>query len=37
MAIKILQEFPEAPFHGVDVDSILKEEEVWSYQARVSF
>jgi len=36
MSIKILQEFPEALFHIVDVESILGEEEVWSGLARVT-
>jgi len=28
--------FPDALFHGVDVESILGEEDVWSRQARVT-
>jgi glucose/arabinose dehydrogenase len=28
--------FPDAPFHGVDVESIIGEEDVWSRQARVT-
>jgi hypothetical protein len=35
IAIKILHEFPEALFNGVDVESILGEEEVWSRQTRL--
>jgi hypothetical protein len=31
IAIKILQEFLEALYHGVDVELILGEEEVWSW------
>jgi len=30
IAIKILQEFSDALFHIVDVESILSEDEVWS-------
>jgi len=33
IAIKILQEFPDALFHGVDEESILDDDEVWSSQA----
>jgi len=33
MAIKLLQEFPDALFHGVDEESILGDDEVWSSQA----
>jgi len=36
IAIKILHEFPEALFHGVDVELILGVEKVWSRQARVT-
>jgi len=36
IAIKLLQEFPEALFHRGDVGSILGEEEVSSRQARVT-
>jgi hypothetical protein len=32
-AIKILQEFPDALFHGVDEESILDDDDVWSSQA----
>jgi hypothetical protein len=31
----LLLEFPDAQFHGVDVESILGGVEVWSRQARV--
>jgi hypothetical protein len=34
--IYILQEFLDALFHIVDVESILGEEEVWSQQARIT-
>jgi len=33
IAIKLLLEFPDAIFHGVDVESILGDDEVWSSQA----
>jgi len=33
IAIKLLQEFPDALFHGVDEESILDDDEVWSRQA----
>jgi len=33
IAIKLLQEIPDAPFHGVDEVSILDDDEVWSSQA----
>jgi hypothetical protein len=33
IAIKFLQEFPDALFHGVDEESILDDDEVWSSQA----
>jgi len=33
IAIKILQEFPDELFLGVDVGSILGDDEVWSIQA----
>jgi hypothetical protein len=33
IAIKILQEFPDALFHGVDEESILDDDEVRSSQA----
>jgi len=33
IAIKLLQEFPDALFHGVDVESILGHDEIWSSQA----
>jgi hypothetical protein len=33
IAIKLLQEFPDALFHGVDEESILGDDEVWSIQA----
>jgi len=36
IAIKILQEFPDALFHVVDVESILGEEEIWSRHAIVT-
>jgi hypothetical protein len=32
--MKLLLEFPEALFHGVDEGSILGDDEVWSSQAR---
>jgi hypothetical protein len=34
IAIKLLQEFSDALFHGVDEESILDDDEVWSSQAR---
>jgi len=34
IAIKLLQEFPDALFHGVDEEWILDDDEVWSSQAR---
>jgi hypothetical protein len=34
--MKLLLEFPDALFHGVDVESILSEEEVWSREARIT-
>jgi len=33
MAIKLLLEFPNVLFHGVDEQSILDDDEVWSSQA----
>jgi hypothetical protein len=33
MAIKLLQEFPHELFHGVDEESIIDDDEVWSSQA----
>jgi len=30
IAIKLLLEFPDALFHGVDEESILGDDEVWS-------
>jgi len=33
IAIKLLLEFPNALFHGVDEGSILGDDEVWSSQA----
>jgi hypothetical protein len=33
IAIKLLQEFPNALFHVVDEESILDDDEVWSSQA----
>jgi hypothetical protein len=33
--MKPLIEFPDALFHGVDLESILGEDDVWSRQARV--
>jgi hypothetical protein len=33
IAIKLLQQFPDALFHGVDKESILDDDEVWSSQA----
>jgi hypothetical protein len=33
ISIKLLQEFPDALFHGVDEESILGDDEVWSIQA----
>jgi hypothetical protein len=32
IAIKLLQQFPDALFHGVDEESILDDDEVWSSQ-----
>jgi len=31
--IRLLLEFPDALFHGVDEESILGDDEVWSSQA----
>jgi hypothetical protein len=33
IAIKLLQEFPDELFNGVDEESILDDDEVWSSQA----
>jgi hypothetical protein len=33
IGIKLLQEFPDALLHGVDEESILDDDEVWSSQA----
>jgi hypothetical protein len=33
IAIKFLLEFPDAVFHGVNEESILGDDEVWSRQA----
>jgi hypothetical protein len=33
IAIKLLQEFPDALFHAVDEGSILGDDELWSIQA----
>jgi len=33
IANKLLLEFPDALFHGVDEESILDDDEVWSSQA----
>jgi hypothetical protein len=33
IAIKLLKEFLDALFHGVDEESILDDDEVWSSQA----
>jgi len=33
IAIKLLLDFPDANFHGVDEASILGDDEVWSSQA----
>jgi hypothetical protein len=33
IATKLLQEFPDELFHGVDEESILDDDEVWSSQA----
>jgi hypothetical protein len=33
IAIKLLQEFPDALFHGVDEELILGDDEVWWSQA----
>jgi hypothetical protein len=33
IATKLLQEFPDAFLHGVDEESILDDDEVWSSQA----
>jgi len=35
IAINLLLEFPDALFHAVDEESILGDDEVWSYQASV--
>jgi hypothetical protein len=32
IGIKLLLEFPDALFHGVDEESILDDDEVWSSQ-----
>jgi hypothetical protein len=32
--MKLLLEYPDALFHGVDEGSILSDDEVWSSQAR---
>jgi len=34
IAIKLLLEFPDELFHGVDEELILDDDEVWSSQAR---
>jgi hypothetical protein len=34
--MKLLLEFPDALFHGVDVESIQGEEEVWSREGRIT-
>jgi hypothetical protein len=31
--MKLLMEFPDALFHGVDEGSILADDEIWSSQA----
>jgi len=36
IAIKLLLEFPNALFHAVGKESILGDDEVWSYQALVT-
>jgi len=33
IVIKLLLEFPDALFHGMDEESILGDDEVWSSQA----
>jgi len=33
IAIKLVLEFPDALFHGVDEESILGDDDVWSCQA----
>jgi len=33
IAIYLLLEFPDAVFHGVDEESVLFDDEVWSSQA----
>jgi hypothetical protein len=33
IAIQLLLEFPDALFHGVNKESILSDDEVWSRQA----
>jgi len=33
IVIKLLLEFPDELFHGVDEESILADDEVWSSQA----
>jgi hypothetical protein len=33
IAIKLLLEFPDELFHGVDKESIIDDDEVWSSQA----
>jgi len=33
MAVKLLLEFPDDLLHGVDEESILGDDEVWSRQA----
>jgi len=33
IGIKLLLEFPDALFHGVDDESILDDHEVWSSEA----
>jgi len=33
IAVKVLLEFPDALFYGVDEESILGDDEVWSRQA----
>jgi hypothetical protein len=33
IAIKLLLEFPDVLWHGVDEESILGDDEVWSRQA----
>jgi len=34
IGIKLLPKFPDALFHGMDEESILGDDEVWSSQAR---